>query len=206
MEIFDISQTIRPGIAVWPGDEAYRRSQTLQLRLGHSCNLSAITMSLHTGTHLDAPLHFDDSGCDIAGISLTHTIGPARVVEFSADRCITAAVLMEKKLQGLERILLKTRVQEGSPAHFDPDFTYLEEDGADYLGRCGLVLVGTDAPSIDAFGSKTLAAHHVLLAHGIAILEGLRLDHVPAGDYELICLPLKLEGADGSPVRAILRR
>ena len=193
-------------MTVWPGDRKYQRRQTMEIRRGDPCNVSAITMSTHTGTHVDAPLHFLDSGSDVADIPLAHLLGPARVVKLGQDRCITASALREMGLDGVQRILFKSRTEDSPEPAFDRNFAYLSEEGAEFLVEKRLLLVGTDAPSIEAFGSKNHRCHKTLLSHGIAILEGLLLGVVPEGDYELICLPLRLEGADGSPVRALLRK
>jgi len=206
MEIFDISQTIREGIAVWPGDQRFRFHWTMRLHAGDSCNVSAVTMSVHTGTHLDAPYHFDNSGADIGTVTLTHYLGSVRVLALPVEGVIAAADLESLDWHGVERVLFKTGASDLPEDQFDRNFVYLGEDGAEFLGKRGLLLVGTDAPSIDAFESKTLGSHRILFKHGVAILEGARLGHVPPGDYELICLPLKLRGLDGSPVRAILRK
>jgi arylformamidase len=206
MQIYDISQPISEGMAVWPGDRKFRTRQTLRIKKGRSCNVSELTMSTHTGTHLDAPYHFDDSGSDIASIPLQPYLGPARVVSMAVESCIVARDLKRIDWKGIERVLFRTRRRDLTPDRFDRDFVYLAEDGAEYLGTLGLLLVGTDSPSIDAFSSKNLQSHKYLLKHDVAILEGVRLEQVPDGDYELICLPLRLSGLDGSPVRAILRR
>jgi arylformamidase len=206
MEIFDISKTIREGIAVWPGDQEFRLRWTMRLRAGDSCNVSGVTMSTHTGTHLDAPYHFDNSGADIGAVALTHYLGSARVLELPVEGAIMAADLEGLDWHRVERILFKTRASDFPEDQFERNYVYLREDGAEFLGKRGLLLVGTDAPSIDAFESKTLGSHKILFKHGVAILEGARLALVPPGDYELICLPLKLWGLDGSPVRAILRK
>jgi arylformamidase len=206
VEIFDISQTMREGMAVWPGDQKYRLHWTMRIQDGDPCNVSALTMSTHTGTHLDAPYHFDDAGADIGGVALSHYLGPVRVVAPDVDGSIGAAELELLDWHRVERVLFKTRASTLPEGQFDRNYVYLREDGAEFLGKRGLLLVGTDAPSIDAFESKNLASHKVLLKHGVAILEGARLGRVPPGDYELVCLPLKLGGLDGSPVRAILRK
>jgi len=163
-------------------------------------------MSLHTGTHLDAPCHFVDIGDDITGVPLSHYVGRARVVTAKVERCISAGDLAALSWDGVERILFKTRPDHSDENRFDPHFVYLTEEGANFIGSRNIVLVGTDSPSVDDFESRTMQVHKALLSHGVAILEGLRLSHVPDGDYELICLPLKLAGADGSPVRAVLRK
>ena len=207
MPIYDISQTLSERIAVWPGDQKFRRRWSMRIREGQSCNVSAVTMSVHTGTHLDAPYHFDEAGSDIAGVSLRNFIGPARVVAVpAAQELICAPFLQGLDWRGVERVLFKTSASDIAEDRFERNFAFLTEDGAEFLAQRGLLLVGTDAPSVEAYDSKTLDCHKILSRHGISILEGTRLAQVPPGDYELICLPLRLAGLDGSPVRAILRR
>ncbi len=206
MPIYDISATIREGIAVWPGDQAFRHRWTMRIQDGDSCNVSSITMSIHTGSHVDAPFHFDDSAPDIAGVSLESYLGTARVIPLQATHGIRRADLQHLNWSGVSRVLFRTRASDTPEDRFDRGYAHLEEDAAVFLGSLGLRLVGTDAPSVDPYNSKDLPAHKILLKNGIAILEGIRLGQVPAGDYELICLPLKLHGLDGSPVRAVLRR
>jgi arylformamidase len=206
MEIYDISQTLREGIAVWPGDQEFLCRSTMRLHEGDACNVSAVTMSIHTGTHLDAPFHLEESGIGIAAVPLRHCIGPVRVVSMDVAECITQAELERLNWEGVERVLFKTRSSNLPEDQFDPEFAYLSEDGADFLGRRALLLVGIDTPSVDGYASQSLRSHKVLLSHGVAILEGTRLAHVPDGDYGLVCLPLKFAGLDGSPVRAILMR
>jgi arylformamidase len=207
MAVYDISQTLNENIAVWPGDQKFRYRWSARISKKYSCNVSSITMSVHTGTHLDAPYHFDEAGIDMGGVSLRPYLGPARVFAVpSGEPSISAAFLERLEWGGVERALFRTRASNIREGQFDRDFACLAEDGAEFLAQRGLLLVGTDAPSVEAFASKTLACHKILHKHGIAILEGVRLAHVPLGDYELICLPLKFAGLDGSPVRAVLRR
>jgi arylformamidase len=206
MEIYDISQTLCSGIAIWPGDPDFRYRKTMSIADGKSSNVSAIDMCVHTGTHVDAPLHLDDAGCDIACASLDRFIGPARVLAISAEKSIRAADLSGLDWTNVERVLFKTRSSSLPGQRFDENYVYLEEDAAGFLAEKGILLVGTDAPSVDDFAGTDLPSHRILLQHGIVILEGARLEHVPSGDYELACLPLKLAGSDGSPVRAILRK
>jgi arylformamidase len=207
MRIFDISQTITGGIAVWPGDQKFRSRWTMRIKEGNSCNVSAVTMSVHTGTHLDAPYHFDDEGLDAGSIPLHQGLGPARVFTVPpAQPGISAAFLEHLDWHGVERALFRTRASDLTADRFCRDFVHLTRDGAEFLAGRSLLLVGTDTPSIEDFASKTLSCHRILAARGVAILEGVRLADVPPGDYELICLPLKLAGLDGSPVRAVLRR
>jgi arylformamidase len=206
MEIYDISQTLRRGIANWPGDPDFRHRWTMRIREGESSNVSAIDLCVHTGTHVDAPLHLDDAGCDIAGVPLGPFTGPARVLAIPSEKSIRISDLSGVDWTNVARVIFKTRSSQLPEHFFDENFVYLEEDTARFLVEKGIVLVGTDAPSVDAFTNADLPSHRILLQHGIVILEGARLEHVPPGDYELVCLPLKLTGLDGSPVRAILRK
>jgi arylformamidase len=207
MRIYDISQTIAGGIAVWPGDQTFRSRWALRIKDGDSCNVSAVTMSVHTGTHLDAPYHFNDEGLDAGSVPLHHCLGPVRVFAVPSEQpTISAAFLELLDWHGVERVLFRTRASDLTNDRFCRDFVHLTCDGAEFLAGRSLLLVGTDAPSVEDFASKTLSCHKILAAQGIAILEGVRLAEVPPGDYELICLPLKFAGLDGSPVRAVLRR
>jgi arylformamidase len=205
VEIYDISQTLCEGMAVWPGDPEFRQRRIMRRQDGKSANTSTLHMGVHAGTHVDAPLHLDDSGSDIARMPLRCFIGPARVFEISARECIRADDLTILDWRGVERVLFKTRAASRPDYMFDTDFVYFDEGAAEFLVKRGILLVGTDAPSIDAFDSVDLPSHRMLLSHEIAILEAARLRGVPPGNYELACLPLKLAGSDGSPVRAILR-
>jgi arylformamidase len=206
MQIYDISQTLSGGIAVWPGDPEFRHRRAMRIADGASSNVSAVDMCVHTGTHIDVPLHLDDAGHDAAAAPLGRFIGPARVFEIPSQKSIRASDLSGLDWAGVERVLFKTRSSSVPEQHMDRNYVCLEEDAAGFLVGKRILLVGTDALSVDAYSSTDLPSHRILLQHGIVILEGARLDHVPPGDYELVCLPLKLAGSDGSPVRAILRK
>ncbi|MCJ9427569.1 arylformamidase [Kordiimonas marina] len=209
-KIYDISQTIRPGIPVWPGDREFQLTRTWEIEHGEiepGCpvNVSEISMSTHTGSHADARLHFDDKGVDSANTALEAYIGPAVVMDLSDE--VTDLVRPEHLAalpDSAERVLLKlfkSFPHEG----WDPAFPAMSPDAIRFLADRGCKLIGLDVPSLDPQESKTLDAHFAVDAAGMAILEGLVLDDVPEGAYELIALPLKIAGADGSPVRAILR-
>ncbi|MBN1567120.1 MAG: cyclase family protein [Acidobacteria bacterium] len=206
MEIYDISQTLCRGIAVWPGDPDFRHRWAARIVNGEFSNVSAVDMCVHTGTHVDAPFHLNDAGTDIAGLSLRHFMGAARVFSLQPEKCIRVADLAPLDWMNVERVLFKTNHREYPENRFNQDFVYFDISASLFLTQKGILLVGTDAPSVDAFNSVDLPSHRILLGHGAAILEGARLESVPPGDYELICLPLKLAGLDGSPVRAILRK
>ncbi len=206
VEIYDISQILSEGIAVWPGDPEFRHRTVARMKDGGSSNVSAVEMGAHTGTHIDAPFHLDERGIGIADMPLFHFIGPARVFSLSNRERISAADLSSLDWRGVERALFRTRAVLPAKPAFDSNYACLDEDAAEFLVKQRILLVGTDAPSVDAFDSIDLPSHRKLLRQGIAILEGARLAGVPPGDYELICLPLRLAGFDGSPVRALLRK
>ena len=205
--IWDISERIEPDTATFPGDTAYSREWVMQKARGDSCNVSTIRMSVHVGTHTDAPLHYDDGGRDMASVALQPYIGRCRVVDVPVEGSpplVPAAALTAELLAGAERVLLRTSRSHDHRA-FDPDFASLGSAAGQVLADAGIELVGIDTPSMDHSTNKDLDGHQALYAGGIAILENLDLTGVPAGDYELIALPLRIVGCDSSPVRAILR-
>lgn len=206
MPIYDISRTISPALAVWPGDVTFAARPTMTIRSGCSCNVAAITLSVHTGAHTDAPYHFDEAGPTIDQVPLEKYMGPATVLSVPHRPRIEVRDIQDLDYGKIKRLLFKTGAGSLADEIFPTEFMYLAKETADFLGRHGVRLVGTDAPSVDAFESKTLEAHKALLRHEVAILEGINLSDVPDGEYELIALPLKLKGCDASPVRAVLRR
>lgn len=206
MLIYDISRTVSPKLGVWPEDTHYSLRWTMRMNAGHSVNVSTITLSAHSGAHTDAPYHFDDAGLTIDRVPLEKYVGPATVIRLSNRPRVEISDLERLDFRRVPRVLFKTEASGLADDIFPIDFTHLSPEAADFLGRQGVVLVGTDAPSMDAFDSKTLPAHKTLLRYGVAILEGIDLSQVPEGDYELIALPLKLKDCDSSPVRAILRK
>lgn len=202
--LYDISPPIRPGIPVWPGDTPYRAELSWAIGRGDPVNVSALTTTPHLGAHADAPFHVDDTGAAIAELPLEPFWGPCRVVEVPPEPLIAPEHLGGVDLGDPPRILLKT----GSVTdrdRFPEEFSALAPELARALGRAGCRLVGLDTPSVDPFDSKELPAHHALVAAGVVNLEGLLLQEVPPGLYELAALPLRLEGLDASPVRAVLR-
>jgi arylformamidase len=172
----------------------------------YAANVSEIRLGTHAGTHIDAPFHLDDSGKDAISIELSSLVGPVRVIRFSGETCVRADDLYPLDWQGVERVLFRTRSGSMPENSFDSNFVYIAEDAAQFLAGKGILLAGTDASSVDAFSSTDLPVHKALFEAGIVILENARLDDVLPGDYNLVCLPLKLAGADGSPARAILWR
>ena len=202
--LYDVSRRLDPALAGWPGDAPYRFAWTCTRVGGASCNVGRVSLSVHAGTHVDAPYHFDDSGATTDVLPLDPFLGPARVADVRGRPVVRRADLEGFDLAAAPRLLLHTGGWL-EPSRFPDSIPVLAEDVPEWLAARGVVLVGLDVPSVDALDSKTLPVHHGLGRHGIAILESLDLSGVPEGVYELIALPLRLAGADGSPVRAVLR-
>jgi arylformamidase len=203
-KIWDISPTLSAAIPVWPGDTAYSAEPTWQIEPGCPVRVSKVTMSTHTGAHCDAPSHYDPEGAAIDAVALDAYLGPCRVID-----CIGAGLVtpdrVRNALHGVPpRVLLRTYATAPQTA-WDSAFGAVSPDTIALLADHGVRLIGIDTPSLDPQESKTMDAHHAVRRHRMAILEGIVLDGVPAGDYELIALPLKLAGLDASPVRAVLR-
>lgn len=204
MRIYDISLPLRDWTPVWPGDAPFSYQLSWLMEDGASVNLGKISTSVHAGTHADAPFHFCSDGRSIDELDLNAFIGPAVVADVSGEPIVTIeAIAMAEPMNG-DRVLLKTGGWSDLNT-FPTQFPVIAPEVPGYLSAIGVVLLGVDVPSVDEFTSKSLPNHNKLNAYGIQILESLNLADVPAGRYELIALPLKIEGADGSPVRAILR-
>lgn len=202
--IYDISRTITSRLAVWPGDAPFSFEQPVTIQPGTPINLTTLTMSAHTGTHADAPYHFQKDGAHPAALPLEHYIGPAQVVTVTRKHGgIVPADLAGYDIGVAERLLIRTWVSDLADDQWPEDFPYPTPELIDWLPN--LKLFGVDMPSVDDFNSKTLTCHHKLVKRGIAHLETLLLKDVPDGIYELAALPLKVDGVCGSPVRAILR-
>jgi arylformamidase len=202
--LYDLSPTVRPEIPVWPGDTPFDSRLTWSMAEGGTVNVSAITTTPHLGSHADAPFHTEPRGETMADLPLERYLGPCRVVKVPPQPLIEPRHLEGVDLSNPPRLLLKTGSVRDRRA-FPERFSALSPELAALLGEKKVLLVGLDTPSVDPFDSKTLDAHHALARGGVAILEGLMLDGVPEGTYELIALPLKLAGLDASPVRAVLR-
>lgn len=204
MRIYDITLPLDHTLACWPGDTPYRYHFNLRMQQGAGINLGALEMSAHTGTHIDAPYHYLANGATIDALDPGVFMGPARLLDVAGRNPIRVADLQALRERPVSRVLLRTGAWP-EPARFPVAIPVMDEQVPGFLGECGVMLVGIDLPSVDAIDSKTLPIHHLLGTYGIHILEALALSHVPEGDYELIALPLRLVGADGAPVRAVLR-
>ncbi|MFN2188116.1 MAG: cyclase family protein [Candidatus Promineifilaceae bacterium] len=206
MAVIDISRMLNKETAVWPGDTPFQLLEELRISDGQSVNLTRLKMSAHTGSHIDAPLHFIEGAASVEKLDLTIYWGPAQVVTASKP----GGPLFPNDFSGCEltlapRLLIRSQASDIDPSLFPETFVYPSPELADYLGGNGIFLLGTDGPSMDAENSKTLEGHKALYKNGIYILEWLDLSDVPDGLYELSALPLKIDGGDGSPVRAALR-
>lgn len=203
--IIDISQRLGTRTPLWPGEPALRLDRNASIGPECPVNVGAIFFPLHAGTHADAPLHYSNDGAASADSSLDAYIGPCIVVD---ARKSGARVELEdcdwSVLDGAERVLFRTYESFPHDA-WDADFAAIAPEVIARLRDGGARLIGTDTPSLDSQESKTMDAHHEVLKGDMRILEGLVLDDVAPGEYELIALPLAIEGADASPVRAILR-
>ena len=202
--LYDISPTLSASTPVYPGDQPFTLTATAALAAGAEANVSALTTTTHVGAHVDAPLHTEAGARAIADLPLEIFLGPCRVLAVPAAELIEPEHLADLGIGDPPRLLLKTSSVEEC-GRFPAAFTAISPAGAELLATRGLLLVGLDTPSVDPPGSTSLPAHHILAGRGVVLLEGVVLESVPPGLYELIALPLKLAGGDASPVRAVLR-
>jgi arylformamidase len=202
--IYDITPLVSLRLAVWPGDTPLSREMLRDMEHGDICTLSAMRSTVHLGAHADAPCHYGRGAAGMHECSLDYYLGPCQVIRIAAQKGTLIRPEQVTAPISESRVLLCTGTYP-NPEEFHPDFAALSTELVDWLHEKGVRLVGTDSPSVDPFESKALPAHRRFLAHDMLILETLALNDVPAGRYELIALPLKLEGFDASPVRAVLR-
>jgi len=207
----DATATLDPATTpVYEGDAPMVFRFLRDMRKGDVLTLSAYSLGAHSGTHIDAPMHFIRDGSSIDRVPIERLIGPARVVEIPDDvQAIDAAQLNRHQWRGAERLLFRTRSSARgwmrSPT-FHRDFAYVSPDAAQLLADAGVQLIGIDYISAEQFGAPAPASHRILLGRGIPIVEGLLLEAVGPGDYELIVLPMKVAGHEGAPARAVMRR
>ncbi len=197
--LIDISPVLSPRVAVWPGDVAFSRDISASFASGGNLDLSAIRTTLHVGAHTDGPSHYAAGAVGIDERPLETYVGPCEVLHVDIGR--GERILPEPRCR---RLLLRTGTFP-DPDRFDTDFAALSAELIDWLADFGVILVGIDTPSVDLFADKALEAHSAIHRRDLAILEGIVLDHVAPGLYVLIALPLRIEGADASPVRAVLQ-
>lgn len=203
----DISVTLSDGMVHWPGDPPAVIRRVQDMERGAPANLTHLDIGAHTGTHMDAPAHFVRGGKGIDQMPLDAAIGPCRVVEVLHPESVKADDLLPFDPRPGERLLLKTRNSrrrwERQP--FDPGFVHLRADAGEFLSACGIRTLGVDYLSVGGYEADGVETHLALLRAGIWIIEGLNLGAVAPGEYDLVCLPLRLLGADGAPARAVLR-
>ena len=201
--LWDISQVLRPGLPVWPGDTAFGFERTWKMEDGSAVNVGRMTMSTHSGTHADAPLHYASDGADAATMSIEPYLGTCLVVD---ARGVSGEIDIADlpHIDSADRVLFRT--WDSFPQdEWRSDWLPIAAETIEWLALQGVKLIGTDAPSVDPQESKTMDAHHAVLKHDMRILEGLVLDDVDEGRYELVALPLKVGGGDAGLCRAILR-
>lgn len=192
----------------WPGDPVPNFYRISEMENGAVCNVTVCSMPAHTGTHIDAPRHFLHSGVGIDAFPPEVGIGRARVIQIADDKAvITRREVEDREISRGDRILFKTRNsgKRWSDLEFQRDYVALDDSSARFLAEVGVILVGVDYLSVGRFEGDGPETHRTLLGAGIWVAEGLDLSNVPPGDYDLVCLPLKIVGSDGAPARAMIR-
>jgi len=203
----DISVPLYSGMVHWPDNPEVKIDRMLDMDCGAHCNVSTLSMGSHTGTHMDAPLHFINKAIGMDKMPLDATIGPARVIEIRNPVCITPEELKPHKLKRGERVLFKTANSRKSwkTSAFDEHFVYINKEAGQLMAKLKIRTVGVDYLSVGGYKKDGRETHQAILGGGIWIIEGLNLSKVKPGRYELVCLPLKMLNGDGAPARAILR-
>lgn len=204
--LIDISPPLFAATPVFPGDTPFSASRTWSIGAGVPVNVSKFEMTTHAGAHADAPLHYDANGAAIDEVALEPYIGPCLLIHLIGARPAVTPAMLEAAMGGADnppRILIRTH--ERQPLHWDADYAAVSAAAIGWLAARGARLIGVDTPSLDPADSKTMDAHRAVFAADMRVLENLVLDDVPAGRYELIAPPLKLQGLDAAPVRAVLR-
>jgi arylformamidase len=206
-EYIDISMPIHEGMTHWPTDPAVRIETVKSPETGDRSTVSMLHFGSHTGTHVDAPRHYLEDGTGVDELPLERLIGPCQVMDCRGRDSISVRMIESARLKDVSRILFRTDNSQGNAAMmFSERYAALEPDAARLLVERGAVLVGVDGLSVDPYDSRTPAAHTELLRAGVIIVEGLNMHDVPAGRYEIICLPLRIRKGDGAPARVVLRR
>ena len=205
--VWDISVPNRPDMHFYPGDPTLEQTQIRAIARGDAANLTHLSLGAHTGTHVDAPAHFIDGAPTLEQVALERMVGPAQVLDVRGRPAVDAATLRSHEIDTGAIVLFRTDNSERwARPGFQKDFVHLTLDGAEHLVAHDVKTIGWDYLSIEQFGSTTFEVHKLVLGRGILIIEGLDLREIAAGRYLLACLPLKLEGVDGAPARAVLMR
>ncbi len=203
----DISVPLYSGMVHWPDNPPVKIERMMDLSRGDAANVSKIELGAHTGTHMDAPRHFLADGIGLDQMPLDATIGPARVIPIEHPQAILPAELEQHNLQAGERVLFRTQNSERcwKTDQFIEDFVYISAAAAQFLVERRVRTIGVDYLSVGGYVHDGVETHQILLEAGIWLIEGLNLSAVTPGTYDLVCLPLRVAGADGAPARAILR-
>ena len=204
VKVIDISRALTPETAVWPGDQRVEIAWTARITDGATVNLSALRFSTHAATHADAPRHYEAGGAPVDQIPLLHFVGPCFLINAPDEPTLHPDLVAFNDALRCPRLLFQTRHSTVGDGVWDPELAPLLPETVERMARQGVVLVGTDAPSVDPADSTSLDAHHALARHGIVNLENLALHGVEPGPYWLTALPLKVQGLDAAPVRAAL--
>ncbi|MCC7407939.1 MAG: cyclase family protein [Phycisphaeraceae bacterium] len=204
----DVTLTIRQGMVTWPSDPVYQRELFAGMAGGAPCNASMLHMTAHTGTHMDAPRHFVADGKTIEQVPLDAVMGVVKVIRVHDPVAVTPEELGRHRLERGDRILFRTRNSDTTYGDepFNRKFVSIRRDAAEMLVRTGVRTVGVDYLSVGAIDGDGVQTHQVLLGAGLWLIEGLYLAEIEEGQYEMACLPLKIEGSDGAPARVLLRR
>lgn len=205
MRLIDVTRPIVSGMTVWPGDEAVLVERTSSISDGSMVNISQVRMGVHTGTHVDAPLHFIDHGRSIDEVDTSLFSGWVHVVDARGKEIIRTEHITHLVFREEKAVFFRTSYSDKTlNGHFDKNYTGLSIEAARYLLDHGIRVIGTDALSIERFGEEDFSVHKTLLRNDVLIVEGLCLSNVVPGRYRYICMPLLLKGSDGSPARVIL--
>ena len=206
-EWIDVSIPLHNGMVNWPGDAPFHRLETLKIANGDPCNVSQFCSSAHIGTHMDAPRHFLAHGAGMESMPIDAVIGPARVIAIQDPDLIRVKEIEPHRLREGDRVLFRTRNSDylWKTNDFHEQFVHIPRDTAAYLANLKVRTIGVDYLSVGGYQTDSAETHQALLGAGIWLIEGLNLQHVEQGEYELVCLPLKLVGSDGAPARAVLR-
>lgn len=205
-KLYDVTLTIEPDMLVWPGNPRVAVDTVKSIAQGSSSNVSLLHIGTHTATHVDAPRHFIPGAPGVDSLEPEVLVGRARLFQLPGAHHIDRKLLEGLDLKGVKRLLLGTRNSALlKQKQLGLDYAFISADAARYLVDMGIKLVGLDYLSVEQYQKEGRPAHNILLGAGMVIVEGLALAEVPAGDYELLCLPLKLKDADGAPARVFLR-
>jgi arylformamidase len=203
----DVTAPLHSGMVHWPDNPPVKIERMLDISKGDNANVSELSMGSHTGTHMDAPVHFINDGISLDKMDLAATIGPARVINVDDEEAIHPDAIKGEEINPGDRILFKTRNSNSEwwSEPFNEKFIYLTHEAAELLAEREVRTVGVDYLSVGGYKRDGAQTHRALLEAGIWIIEGLRLGEIEPGAYDLICLPLLITGADGAPSRALLR-